>query len=293
MPSTRHLPYIWSEYYTHEVSENKLTLGGHGSGTPFLESDMSKRITLSFLIGNAQVVLWALLSLLILAPTSSLYAQDPDDVDDVEEFFGDDEEYEDDEYEDDEYLDDEEYEDDEYEDEEYEDEEYEDEFDESEDNEVLSDEAENLGYTIDLQGGSPRFVNSNIIDWASNVDIRGSVELPVLMQVLGMKFRFGAEIGTFNFTHTLPPGTDTYAGISAMGILAFPAGPGKIKIGTGIVGASPGFIMEATYGIRIGGVLDIRGGFRSTEVINATTKEELELGHTGWVDGIIVLGINL
>jgi len=278
--------------YTHEVSKNKQTLGGHGSGTPSLEFDMSKRITLSFPFGNAQVVLWALLSLLILAPTSSLYAQDPDDVDDVEEFFGDDEEYEDDEYEDDEYLDDEEYEDDEYEDdEEYEDEE--DEFDESEDNEVLSDEAENLGYTIDLQGGSPRFVNKNIINWGSNVDIRGSVEFPVLMQVLGMKFRFGAEIGTFNFTHTLPPGTDTYAGISAMGILAFPAGPGKIKLGTGIVGASPGFIMEATYGFRIGGVLDIRGGFRSTEVINATTKEELELGHTGWVDGIIVLGINL
>ncbi len=278
--------------YTHEVSKNKQTLGGHGSGTPSLEFDMSKRITLSFPFGNAQIVLWALLSLLILAPMSSLYAQDPDDVDDVEEFFGDDEEYEDDEYEDDEYLDDEEYEDDEYEDdEEYEDEE--DEFDESEDNEVLSDEAENLGYTIDLQGGSPRFVNKNIIDWGSNVDIRGSVEFPVLMQVLGMKFRFGAEIGTFNFTHTLPPGTDTYAGISAMGILAFPAGPGKIKLGTGIVGSSPGFIMEATYGIRIGGILDIRGGFRSTEVINATTKEELELGHTGWVDGIIVLGINL
>ena len=278
--------------YTHEVSKNKQTLGGHGSGTPSLEFDMSKRITLSFLFGNAQVVLWALLSLLILAPTSSLYAQDPDDVDDVEEFFGDDDEYEDDEYEDDEYLDDDEYEDDEYEDdEEYEDEE--DEFDESDDNEVLSDEAENLGYTIDLQGGSPRFVNKNIIDWASNVDLRGSVEFPVLMQVLGMRFRFGAEIGTFNFTHTLPPGTDTYTGISAMGILAFPAGPGKIKLGTGIVGSSPGFIMEATYGIRIGGILDIRGGFRSTEAINATTKAGYKLGHTGWVDGIIVLGINL
>ena len=287
--------------YTHEVSKNKQTLGGHGSGTPSLEFDMSKRITLSFLFGNAQVVLWALLSLLILAPTSSLYAQDPDDVDDVEEFFGDDEEYEDDEYEDDEYLDDEEYEDDEYEDdEEYEDEE--DEFDESEDNEVLSDEAENLGYTIDLQGGSPRFVNKNIIDWASNVDLRGSVEFPVLMQVLGMKFRFGAEIGTFKFENAIPKKEedgsllevgDTFTGISAMGILAFPAGPGKIKLGTGIVGTSPGFIMEATYGFRIGGILDIRGGFRSTEVINAKTKEALELGHTGWVDGIIVLGINL
>jgi hypothetical protein len=153
-----------------------------------------------------------------------------------------------------------------------------------------------------LQGGSPRFVNKNIIDWASNVDLRGSVEFPVLMQVLGMKFRFGAEIGTFKFENAVPKKEadgsllevgDTYAGISAMGILAFPAGPGKIKLGTGIVGSSAGFIMEATYGIRIGGILDIRGGFRSTEVINATTKENVKLGHTGWVDGIIVLGINL
>jgi len=144
-----------------------------------------------------------------------------------------------------------------------------------------------------LQGGSPRFVNENLIDWASNVDVRGSVEFPVLMQVLGMKFRFGAEIGTFNYKHNVPPATDTYSGITAMGILAFPAGPGKIKLGTGIVGSSPGFIMEATYGFRIGGILDVRAGFRSTEVINGTTKEELELGHTGWVDGIVVLGINL
>ena len=74
-----------------------------------------------------------------------------------------------------------------------------------------------------------------------------------------------------NKLKTIIFGTDTYAGISAMGILAFPAGPGKIKLGTGIVGKSPGFIMEATYGFRIGGILDIRGGFRSTEVINATT----------------------
>ena len=248
--------------YTHEVSKNKQTADGYGSGTSCTEFDMSERITISFLFRTAQIVLWALLTLVILAPTSNLYAQDPDDVEDVEEFFGDDEEYED-------------------------------EFDESEDNKVLSDEAENLGYTIDLQGGSPRFVNENLLKWGSNIDLRGSVEFPVLMQVLGMKFRFGVEIGTFKFDHNLPPEKDTYTGISAMGILAFPAGPGKIKLGGGIVGASPGFIMEATYGFRIGGVLDIRGGFRSTEVINAKTKEELELGHTGWVDGIIVLGINL
>ncbi len=73
---------------------------------------MSERMIISFFIRTIQFVLWVCLSTLILVPSSSLYAQDPDDVDDVEEFFGDDEEYEDEEYED-EYLDDEEYEDDE------------------------------------------------------------------------------------------------------------------------------------------------------------------------------------
>ena len=86
------------------------------------------------------MVLWIYLCILILAPTSNLYAQDPDDVDDIEEFWGDDEEYEDDEYEDDEYLDDEEYEDDEeYDDEEYE--EYDDEeYEEYDDEEYEDDE---------------------------------------------------------------------------------------------------------------------------------------------------------
>ena len=262
---------------------------------------MSKRILFSFLNRMTQLVLWVCLSILILAPTSNLYAQDPDDVDDIEEFWGDDEEYEDDEYEDDEYLDDEEYEDDEeyddeeyeeYDDEEYEeydDEEYED--DETDDTE-LADEADILGYTIDLAGGSPRFVNMNLQDWGSSVDLRASIEFPILMQVLGMRFRFGAEIGTFKFQHDMPPKTDTYNGVTAMGLISFPAGPGKIKFGAGIVGASPAFMMEASYGFKFGGILDIRGGVRSTEVMNGETTEKSVLGRTGWMDGILLLGIN-
>ena len=247
-----------------------------------------------------QLVLWVCLSILILAPTSNLYAQDPDDVDDVEEFWGDDEEYEDDEYEDDEYLDDDEYEDDEYDDEEYDDEEYEDEEyedEEYEDDEIddteLADEADNLGYTIDLAVGSPRFVNMNLQDWGSSVDLRASIEFPILMQLLGMRFRFGAEVGTFKFQHDMPPKTDTYNGVTAMGLISFPAGPGKIKFGAGIVGASPAFMMEASYGLRIGGTLDIRAGIRSTEVMEGKTTEELLLGRTGWMDGVLLLGINL
>jgi hypothetical protein len=250
---------------------------------------MLERMTFSFLFRTAQFVLWAFLILLILAPTSNLYAQDPDDVDDVEEFFGDDDEYEDDEEYDDEYLDDDEYEDDEYEDEYEDDDEYED--------EELSDDAENLGYTIDLAGSSPRFVNMNLIDWSSNIDLKASVEFPVLMQILGMRFRFGVEVGTFKFENKIPsqvnPPDDTYSGITGMGIISFPAGPGKIKFGGGIVGKSPGFMMEASYGIKIGGTLDVRGGIRATEVLNGETSKNTVLGHTGWMDGVLLLGINL
>ena len=83
------------------------------------------------------------------------------------------------------------------------------------------------------------------------------------------------------------------SGITAMGIISFPAGPGKIKFGAGLVGSSPGFSMEASYGIRIGEMVEVRGGIRSTEALNAKTSASNELGRTGWMDGQIVLGVNL
>jgi len=223
--------------------------------------------------------------MVIILPSTKIYAQD--DVEDVEEFFGDDDEDEfyDDE---DEYLDDDEYEDDE-------------EFEDDEDfEEELSDEAENLGYTIDLAMGSPRFTNPVLMSWNSNVDLRASVEFPLLMQLMGARFRFGVEVGSFKFENAkfnednpaIKLG-ETFSGITAMGIISFPAGPGKIKFGLGLVGSSPGFSMEASYGLRIGELLEIRGGIRSTEALTAKTSESAEIGRAGWMDGQIVLGINL
>ena len=52
-------------------------------------------------------------------------------------------------------------------------------------------------------------------------------------------------------------------------------------------------MMETTYGFKIGGILDIRGGIRSTEALSAVTTKEVDLSRTGWMDGLIVLGINL
>ena len=221
---------------------------------------MRERTNISILVRAIQILLWASLSVLILIPSSNLYAQDPED--DVEEYWGDDEEYEDD--------------------------------------EELADEAENLGYTIDLALGSPRFVNPALMHWNSNVDLRASVEFPVLMQVMGARFRFGVEVGSFKFENAKfsTVGEDvinlgeTFSGITAMGIISFPAGPGKIKFGVGMVGASAGFSMEASYGMRIGN-LEVRGGIRSTETLMAKTSESVELGRAGWMDGQIVLGVNL
>ena len=264
---------------------------------------MSERMNFSILIRAAQILLWVCLFFLVIVPSSTVFGQDSED--DVEEYFGEDDEYEDDEYLDDEYLDDEEYDDEEYDDEEYDDEEYDDEeYDDEEydDEELIEDLAENLGYTIDLALGSPRFTNRVLMDWTSAVDIRASVEFPILMQLLGANFRFGAEVGSFKFENAVPSEQsdgsllklgEKISGITAMGIVSFPAGPGKIKFGAGLVGSSPGFSMEASYGIRIGEMVEIRGGIRSTETLNAKTSDSKELGRAGWMDGQIVLGVNL
>ena len=262
---------------------------------------MLERFNFSIFLKIAQVSIWGFLFLIIISPSATLVAQD-----DVEEYWGDDEEY--DEYDDeDEYLDDDEYEDEdeyEYEDEEY----YEDEDEEDEDRKAnnrnsgqrIEDAAERLGYTVDLTLGSPRFVNPMLMYWNSTIELRASVEFPVLMQVMGARFRFGAEAGNFKFTNAnyqeingSPVALDaTFSGITIMGIMSFPAGPGKIKIGAGMVGSSFGYTMESSYGIRIGS-MEVRGGIRSTEALSGKTEDSVNLGRVGWMDGQIVLGINL
>ena len=256
-------------------------------------------------------LLWSLLTMVIFLPTSLVHAQDPGDEEgeifwgDEEEDEGEEEEYD----EEDEYLDDEEYyeEDDEGDEEEYDeedDEEYEDEGDEEYDEEgdliddEIADEAAPMGWSVDISGSRPRLVNYTLWDqfnlqesiWAPGVDARVSIEAPYLLQMMGMRFRIGAEVGTFGFKD-LSPREAELTGITAMGIVSFPAGPGKIKGGAGVIGTSPGFIFEATYGMAIG-TLDMRFGIRTTEVVSAIDSVERELGHLGWMDMVVVLGVN-
>jgi hypothetical protein len=238
-------------------------------------------------------LIWVFITLLVLAPASNLHAQDPDEEEDLQEFFGDDEEFFEDE---EEYLEDEEFGDDE----EFSDEEDEGEDeDEDEDTELtdeesdaqLADQADRLGYTIDITASSPRYVNEELLKWNSSVNARISIEFPLLMQVLGAQFRFGAEIGNFGFEDAMPPQTATLKGITAMGLMAFPAGPGKVKVGAGLVGKAFGVMAEATYGLRIG-PMDVRVGARTNEVIGAKTNENLPI-RAAWWDGLLSIGINL
>ena len=250
---------------------------------------------------------WIVISFLVIIPFDYVQAQDPDEG---EIFWGDeeDEDLDEDEFEEEEYLDEEDY----YDEEEGDDygDNDEDEF-YYEDNTLLDDEDEygqnaeqianeidRSGWSIDISGSTPRLVNYTLWKefgladsiWTPSMDGRISIEAPYMFNLLGLRFRAGAEFGTFGFTD-LSPREAEIKGVSALGLVSIPAGPGKIKIGSGIFGSSFGFMFEATYGIALGS-LDIRLGMRSTEIMSANDSSDRSLGHLGWMDGLIVLGVN-
>ena len=219
-------------------------------------------------LNSIKTILWFLLSIMIIMPNDHTYAQDVDE--EGEMFWGDDEEYEDDE------------------------EEYEDDFDSEDIN--LADAAENMGWSIDISGSAPRFVNEALMTWNSSINMRASIEAPFLMQLMGMRFRFGAEFGTFGFEDAMPPKTAELKGITAMGITSFPVGPGKIKLGIGIIGSSVGSMFESSYGFKLGS-LTLRAGVRYAKVLTpgSDVKEAftLEPETLNWMDGLLAVGINL
>ena len=198
---------------------------------------------------------------------------------------------------------------------EFEDDEFGDEFDDEFDDEFIDDEdtedfsedfadepeediveaANRLGYTLNLVGASPGFVNRGLSTYDTGVDFRASVELPMLLQIAGIRFRLGAEVGTFKFSNNKPGQLfgGVYSGIHATGILSFPAGPGQVRLGGGIVGSGLGIIAENSYGFTLGNALDVRIGVRSTTSFDAVDDKKNKLGNVSWLDGILVLGVTL
>ena len=148
------------------------------------------------------------------------------------------------------------------------------------------------GYTLNLVGSSPGFFNHQLSTYNSGTDVRASFELPMLLQFGPVRFRVGAEVCTFKFTNYKPIG-GVYSGIHATGILSFPAGPGQVRLGGGIVGSGFGIIAENSYGFALGDALDVRVGVRSTTSFDAVDDKKNKLGNVSWLDGILVLGVNL
>ena len=246
--------------------------------------------------------------LLVFTPFNNIFAQDEED-DSVEEIFWGDEEEEglDEEFDfsEDEELGDEDLEGFEFEDEGFEedfgedeefadDEEFDDEFAEDfeEPEESAAEAAERLGYTLNIVGASPGFASHQLRTYNSGMNFRASFEFPMLLQMGPVRFRLGAEVGTFKFTNYKPIG-GTYSGVHVTGVLSFPAGPGQVRLGAGMVGSGFGVIAENSYGFAVGNALDVRIGLRSTTAFNVTDDKKNKLGTVGWLDGILVLGVSL
>ena len=112
----------------------------------------------------------------------------------------------------------------------------------------------------------------------------------------GMKFRFGAEFGTYGFKDSMPPGESELKGITAMALTSFPIGPGKIKAGIGVIGGSVGSMFESSYGMKLGS-LSVRVGIRYATVLTPGTDVKdafvVEPEKLNWMDGLVAVGINL
>ena len=118
--------------------------------------------------------------------------------------------------------------------------------------------------------------------------------MPVLMQVMGIRFRLGAELGTVKFEDYYPPATATYSGMTLIGLVSIPAGASQVKLGGGLVGSSVGMIVESTYGLTIGNALGARFGMRFTGSTGAKNSEDVAFeGPASWLEGVFVLAITL
>ena len=170
---------------------------------------MSKMVVkniISLLKWMCSYYVWIILSFVVLTPSASVYAQDPDEEGMI--FWGDEEEEvetAEDEFEDEEeYLDDEEY----YDEEEDEEEEYADDEDDSyyEDNRLIEDEddygqdedqaageVDRSGWSVDISGSTPRLVNYTLWKefaladsvWTPKMDAKVSIRRRICLTFLG------------------------------------------------------------------------------------------------------------
>ena len=166
---------------------------------------------------------WIVLSFVVLIPDASVYAQDPDEEGEIFWDEEEDEDIEEDEFEEeDEYLDDDDYygEDEDEEDYSLDEDEYssgdggfiDDEDDYGEDEDEAASAVDRSGWSVDFSGSTTRLVNYTLWKeyglaeeiWEPKMGGRVSIEAPYMFNLLGLRFRAGAEFGSFGFTDLTP-----------------------------------------------------------------------------------------
>ncbi|MFQ6608898.1 MAG: hypothetical protein ACE5EE_10235 [Fidelibacterota bacterium] len=155
----------------------------------------------------------------------------------------------------------------------------------------FAEEGERQGYTVQLTAASPGYVNHTLETWNSKIDFRVNVDLPMLMEVGPVKFRIGAELGSFSFKNYLPVGGE-FSGISVLGVLSFPAGPSTVQVGGGIMGSSPAIMASQSFGINIA-AFNIRVGIRTTMAFNLPEGFKTTDVSANWLDGFVSIGYTL
>ena len=161
----------------------------------------------------------------------------------------------------------------------------------------------NPGFTIGFIGSLPSYVKDTagmtIVQYNSGIDFKLVFETPYQFQWLGLTYRPGLEIGTFDFKKT-NPFNEQYTGMMVTATLSIPAGPGKFKLGTGMIGGNFGFTAENSYGLSLGETFKLSLGIRSTTAFNVVVDNPDDpddpnnnLGNVSWIDGLLIIGINL
>ncbi len=161
----------------------------------------------------------------------------------------------------------------------------------------------NPGFTIGFIGSLPSYVKDTagmtIVQYNTGIDFKLLFETPYQFQWLGLTYRPGLEIGTFDFKKT-NPFNEQYTGMMVTATLSIPAGPGKFKLGTGMIGSNFGFMLENSYGLSLGDVFKLSLGIRSTTAFGVVVDSPGDpedptnnLGNVSWLDGLLIIGINL
>jgi len=161
----------------------------------------------------------------------------------------------------------------------------------------------NPGFTIGFIGSLPSYVKDtagmNIVQYNTGIDFKLVFETPYQFQWLGITYRPGLEIGTFDFKKT-NPFNEQYTGMMVTATLSIPAGPGKFKLGTGMIGGNFGFTLENSYGLSLGDIFKLSLGIRSTTAFSVVVDNPGDpedptnnLGNVSWIDGLLIIGINL